>query len=127
MTESEKKTKTPAGEWKAMVTMSFLPQANPIYVLKSGLRYMRLPTAPTARLGVWVADRRMATRLDSRIWAITISALLKGSRVVRLWTKSERERSEISSQTWAYDKAKSAAEPVAVTPKPAAPATDPKK
>lgn len=61
----------------------------PCWVVKVGERYVRVPSV--GRGLVTVDDKRFATRFDSLIWATTIAGGMRKSRIVRLWTKVERE------------------------------------
>ena len=66
-----------------------------IYVVKVPGGYMRVPSAGGALLGV--RSVRLATRLDSALWAKTLAQHCPGSKVVRLVSKAEREAEKLYS------------------------------
>lgn len=108
MADEAKKVETPATEsnWSSKwdeirVTWRMAEPITPIWIikLKNG-QYIRV--ASDGKLMV-LADRRLATRWGSRVWATTIAGFLpaeQGARVRRLWTKSEREASKAAGTVW---------------------------
>ena len=95
-------------EWKHFaVNVKFsMAVPSPVWVVrvksktKSGgwrVDYVRLPTSGGMLL---TPERRMATRMDSALWAETIASVVRQGfpkhkvEVRRLWTKTEREAEE---------------------------------
>lgn len=83
--------------WKMAVSTS------EIYVIKVGALYVRFPNTGGAILG----SRRMATRFDSRMWALTLLGGVRDHlqkfgklRVKRLLTKSEKEMLKGGAKVW---------------------------
>ena len=95
--KSETKNEETATGWMRMpdITMNLsfaVALGPPVYVIKVGDRYVRIPTVGVRT--VTVKSVRHATRLDSQLWAATLACSIPGAKVVRLLSKAEREARE---------------------------------
>lgn len=75
------------------------PDMAPVFVVKIGNGYLR-QTATTAITVVY--SKRLATRYDSKIWALQISAFFEKSKVVRLLSKAEKDFRASGGRTWVH-------------------------
>ena len=109
---------TPSGEWKEVRFSTEVVTDGPIFVIKLRGKYLRFSTAyPGGALGV---NMRLATRFDSATWAKTLAAGFKKAKVVRLFSKAERQG--VMSTLWTY---KAAVKVDAPPPEPTTTGKDP--
>lgn len=113
-------------EYMSNLSVTFdVATPKPIWVIKVPRGYVRIATRSGRAIGL--VDRRLATRFDSSLLALTIATGIEGAKVVRLWTKSEREAHKAKKEypkayVWTTERSKpeSPAEPAqTAAPEPA--------